>query len=134
MILLTGATGLVGGELLPMLLDSGQPVRALVRDPRRLGAQRVNVQIALGDLADPFSIRHAMRGIDTVIHLAASIRDQPQGTIEELNGLGTWRLLGAAERAGVERFAFFSAIGATEFQRTRFFRSKALAERAVLAS
>ena len=134
MILLTGATGLVGGELLPMLLESGQRVRTLVRDPRKLGAQRVNVQIALGDLADPFSIRHAMRGVDTVIHLAATIRDQPQGTIEELNGLATWRLLSAAQRVGVERFVFFSALGATPFQRTRFFRSKALAEHAVGAS
>jgi NADH dehydrogenase len=134
MILLTGATGLVGGELLPLLLSQGHEVRALVRDPRRLGANRVNVQIALGDLADPFSMRHALRGVDTVIHLAATIRDQPRGSIEELNGLATARLLRSAERVGVERFAFFSAIGATEFQRTRFFRAKAMAERAVLAS
>jgi NADH dehydrogenase len=131
-ILLTGATGLVGGELLPLLLSRGEDVRVLVRDPRRLGANRVNVQIALGDLADPFSMRHALRGVDTVIHLAATIRDQPAGTIEELNGLATCRLLRAAERVGVERFVFFSAMNATDFQRTRFFQAKALAERAVL--
>ena len=133
-ILLTGATGTVGRQLLPLLLESGSDVRVLVREPRRLGPFRVDVQIALGDLADPFSMRHAMRGIDTVIHLAATIRDQPAGSIEELNGLATSRLLRSAERAGVERFAFFSAIGATAFQRTRFFRSKALAEHAVLES
>jgi uncharacterized protein YbjT (DUF2867 family) len=133
-ILLTGATGLVGGELLPMLLADGHAVRALVRDPRRLGAQRVNVQIALGELSDPFSMRHAMRGVDTVIHLAATTRDQPGGTIEELNGLATVRLLRSAERAGVDQFVFFSAMGATPFQRTRFFRAKALAERAVRES
>jgi uncharacterized protein YbjT (DUF2867 family) len=132
--LLTGATGVIGGELLPLLLRSGQDVRVLVREPRRLGAERVNVQIALGDLADPFSMRHAMRGVDTVVHLAATIRDQPRGRIEELNGLATVRLLRSAERAGVERFVFFSAMGATSFQRTRFFRSKALAEKAVLES
>jgi NADH dehydrogenase len=117
-----------------MLVDSGQPVRALVRDPRRLGPHRVRVQIALGDLADPFSLRNAMRGVDTVIHLAATIRDQPRGTIEELNGLATLRLLQAAERAGVERFVFFSALGASSIQRTRFFRAKALAEEAVADS
>jgi uncharacterized protein YbjT (DUF2867 family) len=130
-ILLTGATGVVGGELLPALLGDGSEVRALVRDPRKLGEHRVDVQIALGDIGDPFLLRHAMRGVDTVIHLAATIRDQPGGTIEQLNGLATVRLLRAAERAGVERFVFFSAMGATAFQRTRFFRSKALAERAV---
>jgi NADH dehydrogenase len=133
-ILLTGATGVVGGELLPVLLADGHDVRALVRDPRKLGEHRVDVQISLGDIGDPFSLRHAMRAVDTVIHLAATIRDQPGGTIEELNGLATERLLRAAERAGVERFVFFSAMGATAFQRTRFFRAKALAERAVRES
>jgi uncharacterized protein YbjT (DUF2867 family) len=133
-ILLTGATGVIGSELLPQLLSGGHEVRVLVRDPRRLGAQRVNVQIALGDLSDPFSMRHAMRGVNTVIHLAATTRDQPGGTIEELNGLATVRLLRSAERAGADRFVFFSAIGATPFQRTRFFRAKALAERAVRES
>jgi uncharacterized protein YbjT (DUF2867 family) len=133
-ILLTGATGVVGSELLPALLAEGHDVRTLVRDPRKLGEHRVDVQISLGDIGDPFALRHAMRGVDTVIHLAATIRDQPGGTIEELNGLATLRLLRSAERAGVDRFVFFSAMGATPFQRTRFFRSKALAEHAVRES
>jgi uncharacterized protein YbjT (DUF2867 family) len=133
-ILLTGATGVVGGELLPALLAGGHEIRALVRDPRKLGEHRVDVQITLGDLRDPLSLRHAMRGVDTVIHLAATIRDQPGGTIEEINGLATIRLLRSALRAGAKRFTFFSAMGATGFQRTRFLRSKALAERAVRES
>jgi uncharacterized protein YbjT (DUF2867 family) len=124
----------VGGELLPGLLAEGHEVRVLVRDPRKLGEHRVNVQIALGDLRDPLSVRHAMRGVETVIHLAATIRDQPGGTIEEINGLATIRLLRSAERVGAARFVFFSAMGATGFQRTRFFRSKALAEHAVMES
>src|SRR5687767_9085055 len=132
MILVTGATGVVGTALLPQLLAGGHQVRALVREPRRLGPQRVNVQLALVDLADPHGLRHAVRGCDTVIHMAAAIRDQPPRRVEEINGLGTLRLLRAAERAGAKRFLFFSALGATEFQRTRFFRSKALAEQAVL--
>jgi uncharacterized protein YbjT (DUF2867 family) len=66
-----------------------------------------------------------------VIHLAAAIRDQPRARVEELNGLATARLLRAAEAAGIERFVFFSAIGATPIQRTRFFRAKALAEEAI---
>ncbi len=131
MILLTGATGLVGSALLPRLTAGGEPVRCLVRDPRRLGPERVRVQIALGDLADPPSFRNAMRGVRTVVHLAAAIRDQPAGSIEELNGIATWRMVEAAERAGVERFVFFSALGAAAHDRTRFLRAKALAEDAV---
>lgn len=137
MILLTGATGTVGKALLPHLLESGEPVRVLVRDPRRLGRNRVDVQLALGDLAslgDTRVRRQALRGVNTVIHLAASIRDGSGGSVEEVNGLGTARILRAAEEAGTERLMFFSAIGASSFQRTRFFRAKALAEEAVEAS
>ena len=134
MILLTGATGLVGSTLLRRLTVVDEPVRCLVRDPRRLGAERVRVQIAMGDLADPLSFRHALRGVGTVIHLAASIRDQDHGSIEELNGVATWRLVQAAQREGVEHFVFFSSLGTSTHSRARFFRAKALAEHAVAAS
>jgi uncharacterized protein YbjT (DUF2867 family) len=134
MLLLTGATGLVGSALLPRLVADGEPVRCLVRDPRRLGPQRVRVQIALGDLADPPSFRNAMRGVDTVVHLAASARDQPRGSIEELAAITTWRMVEAAQRAGVERFVFFSTLGASTHHRARLFRAKALAEQAVRES
>jgi uncharacterized protein YbjT (DUF2867 family) len=134
MILLTGGTGMVGSALLRRLTAAGEPVRCLVRDPRRLGDQRVRVQIALGDLADPPSFRNALRGVDTVVHLAASIRDQPRTSIEELNAVATLRLVRAAERAGARRFVFFSAMGAARHSRTRFFRAKALAQQAVESS
>jgi len=137
MLLLTGATGSIGSRLLPLLLDGEEQVRCLVREPRRLGERRVDVQIALGDLgemSDPYLVRQALRGVDTVVHLAATIRDQPGHRIEELNGLATIRLLRAAERSGVRRFVFFSALNASSAQRTRFFRAKWVAERAVLSS
>jgi uncharacterized protein YbjT (DUF2867 family) len=133
-LLLTGATGLVGSALLPRLTAAGRPVRCLVRDPRRLGAERVRVQLALGDLSDPPSFRNALRGVDTVVHLAAAIRDQSGGSIEELNGVATWRMVQAARQAGVKHFVFFSAQSASAHNRTRFMRAKALAERAVAES
>jgi NADH dehydrogenase len=130
-ILLTGATGNLGSALLRRLTTSGARVRCLVRDPRRLGPERVRVQIALGDLSEPASFRNALRGVDTVVHLAAAIRDQQRASIEELNAVATLRLLRAAERSGVERFVFFSALGANLHGRARFFRAKALAEETV---
>ena len=134
MLLLTGATGTIGLPVLRRLTAANIPVRCLVRDPRRLGGQRVKVQIALGDLADPFSFRNALRGVDTVVHLAAAIRDQPAGSIEELSGIATWRLVQAAERAGVRRFVFFSTLGASTRSPARLMRAKAIAERAVMES
>jgi uncharacterized protein YbjT (DUF2867 family) len=134
MILLTGATGTVGSALLRRLTGTGEPVRCLVRDPRRLGDHRVRVQIAMGDLTDPPSFRHALRGVNTVVHLAAAIRDEPHASIEELNAVATLRLVRAAERAGARRFVFFSAMGARHHSRTRFLRAKALARQAVEGS
>jgi NADH dehydrogenase len=133
-LLLTGATGTVGSALLRRLIAARVPVRCLVRDPRRLGAERVRVQLALGDLADPPSFRNALRGVTTVVHLAASARDQRAGSIEELNGIATWRMVEAARRAGVEHFVFASALGASTHHRARVLRAKALAEQAVVES
>jgi len=131
MLLLTGATGTVGSALLPRLLGERRLVRCLVRDPRGLGAQRVRVQIALGDLTDPPSFRNALRGVRTVVHLAGATRDQRGGSIEELNAIATWRMVEAAERQGVECFVFMSALGACTHHRARLLRAKALAEQAV---
>jgi NADH dehydrogenase len=105
-----------------------------VRDPRRLGAERVRVQLSIGDLSDPASWRHALRGVKTVVHLAATERDQPRATIEEIDGLASARLLRAAERAGAERFVWLTPLGATPHHASRVHRAKALAEHAVAAS
>jgi NADH dehydrogenase len=133
-ILLTGATGTLGKPLLARLVGAGQDVRCLVREPRRLGPQRVLVQIAIGNLADRHGFDKALRGVDTVIHLAATTRDQARGPIEEVNGIGTARLLAAARRAGVQKFVYVSSIGASRSAPSRFIRTQALARDAVAAS
>jgi NADH dehydrogenase len=130
-LLLTGATGLLGSAVLHRLLASGERVRCLVRDPRRLGDARVQVQIAIGDLADPKSYRRALRGVDTVVHLAGTARDQGRGTIEEVDGLAVWRLARLAERAGARRLLWTMRLGATPHHPSRVHRAEALAERAL---
>jgi uncharacterized protein YbjT (DUF2867 family) len=133
-LLLTGATGLLGHAVVRRLTVRGIPVRCLVRDPRRLGPQRVRVQLAIGDLADPASWRNALRGVDTVVHLAGGARDQPRATVEELNGLAAWRLLRAAERAGARHFVWLEPLGATPHHPMRLHRAKALVASAVAAA
>jgi NADH dehydrogenase len=134
MLLLTGATGLLGHAVVRRLTARGIPVRCLVRDPRRLGPERVRVQLAIGDLADPASWRNALRGVDTVIHLAGGARDQPRATVEELNGLAAWRLLRAAERARARHFVWITPLGATPHHPMRMQRAKALAAVALAES
>src|SRR3954463_9464561 len=133
-LLLTGATGLLGHAVVRRLTARGIPTRCLVRDPRRRGAQRVRGQLAIGDLADPASWRNALRGIDAVVHLAGGARDQPRATVEELNGLAAWRLLRAAERAGARHFLWLEPLGATPHHPMRLHRAKALAAQAVAAA
>ena len=131
MLLLTGATGLLGSAVLSRLIARGESVRCLVRDARRLGSQRVHVQLATGDLVDPASFRNAMRGVDTVVHLAGTERDQPGASIEEIDGLATWRLVRAAERAGARHFIWTAPLGATPHHPSRVHRAKALAAQAI---
>jgi NADH dehydrogenase len=134
MILLTGATGTVGRPLLARLLGAGFEVRCFVREPRRLGPNRVQVQIAIGDLARYDRLDRAMRGVETVIHLGATTRDQARGTIEEINGVATLRLLSAARRAGVQRFVQITAPGASVVSPSRLICTQALVARAVRQS
>lgn len=131
MLLLTGATGVLGHAVVRRLTARGTRVRCLVRDPRRLGLERVRVQLAIGDLADPASWRNALRGVDTVVHLAGGASDQPRTTVEELNGLAAWRLLRAAERVGARHFLWITPLGATPHHPMRMQRAKALAAAAL---
>ena len=122
MILLTGATGATGRRVLDALLLRGHGVRCLVRQPARLGTRRVDVGLALWNLTDVRLPGGALRGVDTVVHLAGPLSDQPIGHLEELNATASWRLADAAAAAGVGHFVHVSALGAGEAAAARFLR------------
>jgi uncharacterized protein YbjT (DUF2867 family) len=73
MILVTGATGYVGGRLVPRLLDNGYKVRCLARDASRLKDRWEGVEIFQGDVLDEGSLNNALKGIDTAYYLIHSM-------------------------------------------------------------
>jgi uncharacterized protein YbjT (DUF2867 family) len=109
-ILLTGGTGFVGGHVLQALRASGRPVRCLVRKPSKA---QLDCEVVQGDMTDPESLRRAIEGVDTVVHLVA-IRQGSDEKFERIMAQGTRDLLGAAKEAGVGRFVHMSALGTSE--------------------
>jgi NADH dehydrogenase len=114
LILITGGTGFVGGHVIHELRGRDRPVRCLVRDLRG-GAKLAAWGCALveGDVTDPESLRRAVAGVDTVIHLVA-IRQGRREQFRRVMVEGTRDLLAAAKDAGVRRFVHMSALGTSE--------------------
>jgi NADH dehydrogenase len=109
-ILLTGGTGFVGGHVLQALQAAGRPVRCLVREP---SSANLECELVQGDMTDAASLKRAVEGADTVVHLVA-IRQGKQEQFERVMAQGTRDLLGAAKEAGVGRFVLMSALGTSE--------------------
>src|SRR6476646_5313228 len=107
-ILVTGGTGFVGGHVLKALQAAGRPVRCLVRDPANLECELVQ-----GDMTDTTSLKRAVEGVDTVVHLVA-IRQGKKEQFDRIMSEGTRDLLAAAKDAGVGRFILMSALGTSE--------------------
>src|SRR5687768_7075469 len=136
MILLTGGTGYVGSHLLGRLRRRNEPIRVLARDPdrhRQLAAEKV--EVVKGDVSDPQRLHAAMKGVDTVIHLVAIIRERPGGaTFERINYDGSVNVVDAAKEAGVARLIHQSALGARPDPKLPYFDTKYRAEQYVQAS
>jgi NADH dehydrogenase len=114
LILVTGGTGFVGGHVVHELRGRGLPVRCLVRDPRK--ATKLagwGCELAEGDVTDAESLRRAVAGVDTIVHLVA-IRQGPRERFQRIMVDGTRDLLSAARDAGVGRFVHMSALGTSK--------------------
>ncbi len=111
-VLLTGATGFVGGRLAAHLIGEGARVTALVRSPSRAGhLLDAGVELAVGDLAARDVLAVACSDVEVVIHAAALASDSgPVQAYYRANVTGTQELARAALAAGVERFVFLSTI------------------------
>jgi len=115
-ILLTGGTGFVGPKVAHALRERDLPVRCLVRKPSSSPAQSLTAwgcELVQGDVTDAQSLRRAVEGCDTVVHLVA-IRQGSQEKFERVMEQATRDLVAAAKEAAVQRFVLMSALGTSE--------------------
>jgi uncharacterized protein YbjT (DUF2867 family) len=104
MILVVGATGTNGREVVARLAQAGRPVRALVRDPAKATELRLpNVEVVRGDLDDPASLDVALKGVDRAFLVTA---------VDQRTGRWCQNFIEAAKRAGRPHVVKFSGMGA----------------------
>ncbi|WP_205590110.1 NAD-dependent epimerase/dehydratase family protein [Sphingomonas paeninsulae] len=129
-IAVTGATGFVGGHLLPRLIEAGHEVRALTRKPK---ARCAGITWIDGALNDDTALARLCEGCDAVIHVAGVVSADFAG-FDAGNRLGTLAIVRAAETAGATRFVHISSLAAREPQLSMYGASKHAAEDVVTAS
>lgn len=119
MILVIGATGLLGSEICRRLRERGESVRALARktsdDAKVQRLKSLGAEVVQGDLKDPASLAAACRGVATVISTATTtLTRQPDDSIVGVDQDGQLQLVDAARRAGVAQFIYVSYSGNLE--------------------
>ena len=135
MILVTGATGFVGRQVVRELISRGRPVRALARAAVRAAVlPSEGIEVVHGDVLDPESLNRACDGVDAVIHLVAVIRERRERTFHQVNCVGTSNVLRAAESNNVGRVVLASAIGAGSDPSIRYMYSRWIAEQEAIRS
>lgn len=133
MILVTGATGFIGKNLLKKLLDKNLPVRALARDKNKISKVN-NLEVVEGDLLDKEKLFKATENVDVVIHLAAVVKASSSYGYNKTNIEGTKNLVEACLKNKVKKIIYISSLDACLDGTNCYGESKALGEKIVIAS
>ncbi len=124
MVLVTGATGYVGGRLVPRLLEAGYQVRCLVRDPSRLQGRPWlgQVEIVQGDVLKPETLAAAMQGVEAAYYMIHSMSGSADFHRRDLNAA---RDFGDAARAAqVRRILYLGGLGDPDADLSQHLRSR----------
>lgn len=122
-ILLTGATGYVGGRLLPLLESAGYHVSCMSRNPKRLaGRTGPNTQVVTVDVHDRDSLLQAMQGIDVAFYFVHAMGDDED--FEEREKTAAENFASAADEAGVKRIIYLGGLGDESRQLSKHLRSR----------
>lgn len=134
MILVTGAAGFVGRNLIERLLAKGETVRGLILPGQTAPLTHANLSWHTGDITDRASLETAFPGVKTVVHLAAVVANPDVSINQTVNVEGTRTLTQLCRVHGAERFIFMSAAAAKFKSKNAYGRSKRQAEEVVAAS
>ncbi|MBT8387727.1 MAG: SDR family oxidoreductase [Ignavibacteria bacterium] len=122
MILVTGATGYVGGRLVPRLQEQGYKVRCLARDASRLKGRWEDVDIVQGDVLNKDSLQNVFREIDTAYYLIHSMGGE--GEFSETDIRAAENFASAAKRQGVKRIIYLGGLGSYNEQLSKHLTSR----------
>lgn len=124
LILVTGATGYVGGRLVPRLLEAGYRVRCLVRDPDRLQGRAWldEVEVARGDMLDPESLKKPLEGVTALYYLVHSLNGGR--SFSEQDAAAARHCGNAAREAGVKRIIYLGGLGDPDADLSPHLRSR----------
>ncbi len=131
LVLVSGATGYVGGRLVPRLIESGYRVRVLVRDPARLQGRpwRSQVEASQGDVLKPDSLEVAMQGVDAAYYLVHSMSGHQD--FHERDLVAARNFGAAAKAAGVKRIIYLGGLGDPDADLSQHLRSRQATGRAL---
>jgi uncharacterized protein YbjT (DUF2867 family) len=121
-VLVIGATGTVGSELVKALLQRGADVRAFTRKQPKPGTFPGGVEIAVGDLSDPVSIAEAIKGVDGLFLLIGNVADELTQALTAY---------GLAKKAGLKNVTYLSVFKADQFLDVPHFAAKFAVEKAI---
>ncbi len=129
MLLIVGATGVLGREATRQLLAAGYQVRAMTRTPEKAAdLQELGAEVVQGDLIDPASLERACAGADAVLASAHQLMGTGKYTSKAVDDIGHRSLIDVAKAAGVRHFVYISIQGACPDNPVDFCRTKAAIE------